>query len=554
MILKFVALGGLGEIGKNMMAFELDGRILVVDAGVKFPDDRTPGIDFIIPDMSYLLANRDKVAAVILTHGHEDHVGALPYLLQQIQVPVWGTDLTLGLAEKKLKELNVTCQKHLIKPGQRISIKPFQIEFLPVTHSVPAGVSLVIHSELGTIIHSGDFKFDQTPVDRNTIDFHRLTELASKGVLCLLCDSTNAEKAGYAPSEKSVKHVLEEIFRSCKHRIIITTFASNVHRLQQIFSTAHDFKRKVVVDGMSLNGVVEVAQALDYLSVPDNLLIKTEEISYYHRSELVIITTGSQGEPLSGLARIASGGHKKIKIEPGDTVIFSADPIPGNETLVAETIDNLFRQKADVIYGPDKGVHVSGHGYAGDIKMMINMVKPRYFIPVHGEYRHLVHCGRLAEEMGIGSENVFLLENGEVVNFTPGRAFPGGKIVTAASYVDGIFLDDLGSRVLRDRQILSNEGAIFVSSAVDLKRRKVLAGPDFLFRGFLQEKEIEEFQAELRTQSTLLLEQLLAENNDVEFWGQKIKDLLQRYLMKNLRRRPMILVNILSVGELNKKG
>ncbi len=554
MILKFVALGGLGEIGKNMMAFEFEGKILVVDAGVKFPDDRTPGIDFIIPDMSYLLANRNKVMAVILTHGHEDHVGSLPYLLQQIPVPVWGTDLTLGLAEKKLKELNVACEKHLIKPGEMITIKPFQVEFLPVTHSVPAGVSLAIHNKLGTIIHSGDFKFDQTPVDRNIINFHRLAELASRGVLCLLCDSTNAERIGYAPSEKSVKPVLEEIFRSCKHRIIITTFASNVHRLQQILSTAHDFKRKVVVDGMSLSGVVEVAQDLGYLSIPANLLIKTEEIPHYHRSELAIITTGSQGEPLSALARIAAGEHKKIKVEPGDMVIFSADPIPGNEILVAETIDNLFRQKADVIYGSGTGVHVSGHGYAGDIKMMINMVKPRYFIPIHGEYRHLVHCGRLAAEMGIGSENVFLLENGEVVNFTPGRAYPGGKIAAAARYVDGIFLDDLRSRVLRDRQILASEGAVFVSGAVSLKHRYIVAGPDFIFRGFLQEREIEEFQSELQAQSALLLKQLLVENNDVEFCEQRFKDFLQRYLMKNLRRRPMILINILATDELGKRG
>jgi len=546
--LEFVALGGLGEIGKNMLVFKLNDRFLVVDAGVKFPDEKTPGVDLIIPDLSYLEANKEKILAVLLTHGHEDHVGALPFLLQRVRAPVFGTDITLGLAEGRIKELGVEWDATAVTPGDILHFGPFSVEFLQVTHSVPGCVGVAIKTSLGTVVYSGDFKFDQTPVDGRKIDLVRFAELSKEGVLCLLCDSTNAERAGYAPSEQKVKAVFEEIFRSAPHRIIVTTFASNVHRIQQIITTAHEFQRKVLIDGMSLVRVVNVAEELGYLKVPEGTLIKLEDLSRFPRKSVVIITTGSQGEPLSALSRIASGEHKKIKLEPGDTVIFSADPIPGNETLVAETIDNLFRQKAEVIYGPLSDAHVSGHGFSEDIKLMINLTRPRYFIPVHGEYRHLVRSARLAQQMGIKESQVFVLENGDIVSFSPGRAFVKGHIPISANFVDGLSVGDLASTVLRERQHMAQEGVVILLAFLSRSQKRIV-GPEIHFRGFLPEKIASEVQEELRQQVVLVLNQCMGENFAISACKQKVREALQKTIFKKLKKRPLIIVDLLEEDE-----
>lgn len=544
MNLEFVALGGLGEIGKNMLVFKLNDRFLVVDAGVKFPDEKTPGVDLIIPDLSLLEANKEKILAILLTHGHEDHVGALPFLLKKIQAPVFGTDITLGLAEGRIKELGIDWEPNRVVPGDILPLGPFTVEFLQVTHSVPGCVGVAIKTSLGTVVYSGDFKFDQTPVDGKKIDLVRFAELSKEGVLCLLCDSTNAERAGYAPSEQKVKAVFEEIFRSAPHRIIVTTFASNVHRIQQIITTAHEFQRKVLIDGMSLVRVVNVAEELGYLKIPEGTLIKLEDLPRFPRKSVVIITTGSQGEPLSALSRIASGEHKKIKLEPGDTVIFSADPIPGNETLVAETIDNLFRQKAEVIYGPFSDAHVSGHGFSEDIKLMINLTQPRYFIPVHGEYRHLVRSARLAQQMGIKESQVFILENGDVVSFSPGRAFVKGHIPISANFVDGLSVGDLASTVLRERQHMAQEGVVILLAFLSRSLKKI-GGPEIHFRGFLPEKVATEVQEELRQQVVLVLNQCMSEDLAINICKQKVREALQKTIFRKLKKKPLIIVDIL---------
>jgi ribonuclease J len=547
--LKLVALGGLGEIGKNMMALEMGKTMLVIDAGVKFPDEKTPGVDLILPDFSYLISNRDRIAGVILTHGHEDHVGSVPYLLQQMTVPLYGSDITLGLAAGRAKELGVKMDAHVVKPWDRVPFGPFQVEFLPVTHSVPGGFGLAIRTPLGIIVHSGDFKFDKTPVGGQPFDFDRFAKITADGVLCLLCDSTNSEEPGFSSSERAVKPVLEQIFEKARNRIIITTFASNVHRIQQIVETAAQFKRKVAIDGMSMTRVVTTAQELGYLEIPDDLQIKVEDLSQYERQQLVIITTGSQGEPLSALSRIANGEHRKIQIKAGDTVIFSADPIPGNERLVSETINNLFRQKAEVIYGPRAGVHVSGHAFREDIKTMIRISKPRFFIPIHGEYRHLVWSSRLAQEVGIRQENVLLLENGDMVNFTPGRAYLQGKVSSAATFVDGICLDEVESGVIKDRRMLSQEGVLVVSAVFDRQSKKLHEPPRFKSRGLLQEKDWAAWEALLQDQATLLLEKMLGDAATHDRMEAKLQEQLERFLAKKLKRHPLVLINLVEVED-----
>ena len=548
MELKLVALGGLGEIGKNMMALEMGGTMLVIDAGVKFPDEKTPGVDLILPDFSYLLANQKRIAGVILTHGHEDHVGAVPYLLQKLPVPVYGTDITLGLAAGRAKELGVKMDPHIVKPGDRLPFGPFQVELLPVTHSVPGGLGLAIRTPLGMIVHSGDFKFDKTPVGGKPFDFERFAKISADGVLCLLCDSTNAEKPGFASSERTVKPGLERIFEKARNRIIVTTFASNVHRIQQIIETAALFKRKVAIDGMSMTRVVNTAQELGYLNVPEGQLIKVEDLSLFPRDQLVIITTGSQGEPLSALSRIATGEHRKIKIEAGDTVIFSADPIPGNERLVSETINNLFRLKAEVIYGTQAGVHVSGHAFREDIKTMLQISRPRYFIPIHGEYRHLVWSSRLAQEMGVRQENILLLENGDMVSFTPGRAYVQGKVASAPSFVDGICIDEVKSEVIEDRRALAQEGVLVVTAVVSQDARKIFSGPLFTTRGLLQEKDWVVWETLLCDQITALLRKMIEEKSTLERIEEKIQEQTERFLAKRLKRRPLVLVSVLEGG------
>jgi len=546
--IKLVALGGLGEIGKNMMALEMSGTMLLVDAGVKFPDEKTPGVDLILPDFSYLLANQKRIAGIILTHGHEDHVGSVPYLLQQLSVPVYGTDITLGLTAGRAKELGVKMDSHTVKPGDRLPFGPFQVELLPVTHSVPGGLGLAIRTPLGMIVHSGDFKFDKTPVGGKPFDFERFAKITADGVLCLLCDSTNAEKPGFASSERTVKPSLERYFEKARNRIIVTTFASNVHRIQQIIETAALFNRKVAIDGMSMTRVLNTAQELGYLNVPEEQLIKVEDLSLFPRNQIVIITTGSQGEPLSALSRIANGEHRKIKIEAGDTVIFSADPIPGNERLVSETINNLFRLKAEVIYGTQAGVHVSGHAFREDIKTMLQISRPRYFIPIHGEYRHLVWSSRLAQEMGVRQENVLLLENGDMVSFTPGRAYVQGKVASVPNFVDGICIDEVKSEVIEDRRALAQEGVLVVAAVVSPEVRKIISGPHFTTRGLLQEKDWVVWETLLCDQIAALLRKMIEDKVNLERIEEKIQEQTERFLAKRLKRRPLVLVSVLEGG------
>lgn len=450
--INIIPLGGLGEIGKNMTAFRYGDDIILVDAGLMFPEEDMLGIDLVIPDITYLLENKDKVRAIFLTHGHEDHIGALPYVMKQINVPVYGTALTLGILQGRLKENGVSADNcHVIKPGDKISAGAFKLGFMRVNHSIPDAIALAIRTPVGLIIHTGDFKFDQTPVDGQVTEFNRFAEYGDEGVLLLMADSTNAERPGYTPSEKMVGQTFDDEFRYAKNRIIVATFSSNVHRIQQIVDSAVRYKRKVAVIGRSMVNVVNISIELGYLKVPEGVLIDVDETSNYQPSQIVIITTGSQGEPMSALTRMANNDHKKVEILPGDTVIISATPIPGNEKLVSRTIDNLYKLGADVIYEKSNGVHVSGHASQEEIKMMHNLVRPKFFMPVHGEYRHLVKHAQLAQSLGMPRENIVIGENGAVIELTRNSIGISGRVPAGKILVDGLGVGDVGNIVLRDR-------------------------------------------------------------------------------------------------------
>ncbi|MCR4398372.1 MAG: ribonuclease J [Firmicutes bacterium] len=494
-----VALGGFGEIGKNMMALRYRKDIIVVDCGLAFPEEQMLGVDIVIPDITYLLENRDMVRAIVLTHGHEDHVGALPYVLRQLKTPVCGTRLTLGLVKRKLREHGLDdVELREIRPRQQVVIGPFKVESFRVNHSIADCVGLAIHTPSGTIVHSGDFKFDQTPVDGEVADFRRLAELGDGGVLALLSDSTNADRPGYTPSERMVGKSLRELFASERSRILVASFASHVLRIQQVISAAAEFGRKVTVVGRSMENVVEVALELGYLDVPENTLVDIEEASRMPPEKVAILTTGSQGEPMSALARMSTADHKKIDIVPGDVVVIAASPVPGNETYVTRTIDNLFRRGARVIYEASAGVHVSGHASQEELKLMLNLVRPRYFVPIHGEYRHLVHHAELAEHVGIPRERILIGENGSVFEFCRERARFGERVASGNIMVDGLSVGDVGSVVLRDRKQLAEDGILMVVVAVDKQTLEILAGPDVVSRGFVYIRESEELMEDAR--------------------------------------------------------
>lgn len=433
--LSLIPLGGLGEIGKNMMAVNYNNEIMVIDAGLMFPEDEMLGIDIVIPDFTYLIENKEMIKGIVLTHGHEDHIGALPYVLKEINVPVYGTRLTLGLVQEKLKENNVANAKlNPIRPKDMIKLgRNFRVEFFKVSHSIPDVVGLAIHTPVGTILHTADFKFDQTPVDGEVTDFARIAELGNKGVLVLLSDSTNVERPGFTLSERAVGQTFDEIFRTAGERIIVATFASNVHRIQQVINAAYKYNRKVAIVGRSMVNVVTIAKETGYLSVPENTLIEIEEIANYARNRVTILTTGSQGEPMSALTRMAMSDHRKVEIIPGDTVVVSASPIPGNEKLVARTINQLFHQGAEVIHESVSGIHVSGHASQEELKLMLNLVRPKFFVPVHGEYRHLVKHANLASQLGMPTENIIVAENGQVLELTADTASIGGRVTAAGS-------------------------------------------------------------------------------------------------------------------------
>jgi ribonuclease J len=544
-------LGGVGEIGKNMMLFEMNNEILIIDAGVMFPEDDLLGIDLVIPDFSYVKQNIDRVKAIVLTHGHEDHIGALPYLLKEIDIPVYGTKLTLGLVEGKLKEHKILKESKLkvVNPGNSINIGSFKVDFIRVNHSIADTCALALHTPLGPIIYASDFKFDQTPIDGEVADFHKLAELgdSSPGVLALFSDSTNVEREGYTLSEKAVGSTIDSIFRKAKQRIVVATFASNIHRVQQIVDSAFKYNRKIAFTGRSMINNIEIARELGYLNIPDDMIVDIRDCTNMPESEIVLLTTGSQGEPMAALTRMARGDHYHINIKLGDTVIVSASPIPGNERFIGDTINQLFKRGAEVIYEDVSGVHVSGHASQEELKLMINLVKPKYFVPTHGEYRHLHRHAALAEEVGIPRKNIYIAEIGDIIRFTENEVKKAGTIPAGQILVDGLGVGDVGNIVLRDRRLLSEDGIIIIVVTID-KQGKILAGPDIITRGFVYIRESEELIAEATSRVKEAL--IECEKNNITEWSalkNAIKDSLNNYIYKKIKRNPMILPIIMQI-------
>lgn len=547
--IQIIPLGGLGEIGKNMTVFRYGDDIILVDAGLMFPEDDMLGIDLVIPDISYLIENKDKVKAIFLTHGHEDHIGALPYVLKQLDVPVYGTALTLGILQGRLKENGVSSESLVtIKPGDRVIVGSFRLDFIRVNHSIPDAIAIAINTPIGTIIHTGDFKIDHTPVDGQVTEFSKFAEYGDRGVLALLADSTNAERPGFTPSERMVGKTFDDEFRYAKNRIIVATFSSNVHRIQQVIDAAVKYDRKVAVIGRSMINVVSIAREMGYLNAPDDVLIDIDETSNYTADKIVIITTGSQGEPMSALTRMAMNDHKKVDIMPGDTVIISATPIPGNEKLVSRTIDLLYKLGADVIYEKSNGVHVSGHASQEEIKLIHNLVRPKFFIPVHGEFRHLIKHASIAKSLGMPSENIVIAENGSVIELTRNSVGINGKVTAGKVLVDGLGVGDVGNIVLRDRRQLSQDGIMIVVVTIDKESCHVVAGPDIVSRGFVYVREAEDLMEEAREKVQAALER--CEDNGVSEWSvikSTVRDALGRFLYEKTRRRPMILPIIMEI-------
>lgn len=547
--IQIIPLGGLGEIGKNMTVFRYGDDIILIDAGLMFPEDDMLGIDLVIPDITYLIENRDKVRAIFLTHGHEDHIGALPYVLKQIDVPVYGTALTLGILQGRLKENGVSSNNlNVIRPGDRVTAGAFKLDFIRVNHSIPDAISIAISTPIGTIIHTGDFKIDHTPVDGQVTEFNKFAEYGDRGVLCLLADSTNAERPGFTPSEKVVGKTFDDEFRYARNRIIVATFSSNVHRIQQVIDSAVKYDRKVAVIGRSMVNVVNIARELGYLNAPEGVLIDIDETNNYTADKIVIITTGSQGEPMSALTRMAMNDHKKVGIMPGDTVIISATPIPGNEKLVSRTIDHLYKLGADVIYEKSNGVHVSGHASQEEIKLMHNLVRPKFFMPVHGEYRHLIKHANLAKSLGMDARNIVIGENGSIIELTRNSIGIGGRVQAGKVLVDGLGVGDVGNIVLRDRRQLSQDGIMIVVVTIEKETCRVVSGPDIVSRGFVYVREAEGLMDEARDKVQEALER--CEDNGVSEWSSiksAVREALGRFLYEKTRRRPMILPIIMEI-------
>lgn len=545
-----IPLGGLGEIGKNSMAIQYGDDIIVIDAGLSFPDEEMLGIDIVIPDFTYLLENREKVRALLITHGHEDHIGAVSYLLRNLSIPVYATRLTLGLIEGKLGEAGIPLppESRAVKAGDQIKLGPFTCEFIRVNHSIPDSCAIAVTSPVGTILHTGDFKFDQTPIDGEFADYQRLTELGKKGILALLADSTNAERPGYTPSERSVRPNLERVFRDAKGRILMATFASNVHRLQQAIEISAELGKKVAVVGRSMENTVKIALELGYLNVPEGTIVTIDELRRVPLQNQVILTTGSQGEPMSALSRMSVNDHKAVEIMPGDTVLFAATAIPGNEKSVARTINNLYRRGAEVIYDRSAGVHVSGHASQEEQKMMINLTRPKFFVPIHGEYRMLLKHKQLAEACGVPAENILIGENGTIFEFTRNSAQIAGKVTSGQVLVDGLGVGDVGNIVLRDRKQLAQEGILIVVVAVDREEGVIVGGPDMVSRGFVYVRESEGLLEEAKERVRRTLAEQMDRN--VPEWAvlkSSIRDALSRYLYERTHRRPMILPIIIEV-------
>lgn len=548
--LKVIPLGGLQEIGKNITVFEYEEDIVIVDCGLAFPEDDMLGIDMVIPDISYLLKNKEKVRGIVLTHGHEDHIGALPYILKQLNVPVYGTRLTLGLVEYKMVEHAMLDKVELIRiqPGGSFNLGCFGIEFIRSTHSIADSVALAISTPVGMIVHTSDFKVDYTPIESEPIDLARFAEIGSKGVLLLMSDSTNVEREGYTMSERTVGDAFEEIFMNAKGRILVATFASNVHRVQQVMNAAVKFNRRVAICGRSMVNVVNVALTLGYLNVPEGTLIDLDSINKYNPENIVIITTGSQGEPMSALSKMAASDHRKIDIVPGDLVILSASPIPGNEKLVFKVINELFKKGAEVIYQSLADIHVSGHACQEELKLMQRLVKPKFFLPVHGEYRHLKQHANLAHKLGMPSDCIFISEIGKVLELTSDSAKINGSVSSGKVLVDGLGVGDVGNIVLRDRKHLSQDGLIVVVVTTERESGNVIAGPDIISRGFVYVKESEDLMEEAREVAKNALSR--CEDRKRNDWTLKkgiLKDALRDYLYEKTKRRPMILPIIMEI-------
>ena len=546
--LRIIPLGGLEKIGMNITAFEYEDSIIVVDCGLAFPEDDMLGIDLVIPDVTYLKDNIQKVKGFVITHGHEDHIGALPYVLKELNIPIYATKLTMGIIENKLEEhgLMKTTKRKVVKFGQSINLGQFRIEFIKTNHSIVDAAALAIYSPAGVVVHTGDFKVDYTPVFGDAIDLQRFAEIGKKGVLALMCDSTNAERAGFTPSEKTVGKTLDSLFLEHKDtRILIATFASNVDRVRQIINTAEKFNRKVVVEGRSMVNIIDTASKLGYLQIADRTLIDVEELKNYPPEKTVIITTGSQGESMAALSRMAGDNHKKISIMPGDTVIFSAHPIPGNEKAVTNVINELQMKGADVIF---QDVHVSGHACQEEIKLIYSLVKPKYAIPVHGEYKHRKAQAKIAAQLGIPKENIFMLQSGDVLEMDDDRAVINGKVPVGAILVDGLGVGDVGNVVLRDRQHLAEDGIMIVVMALESHSDQLISGPDIVSRGFVYVRESDELLDEAR----LLVEEAVQDCLDrgKTDWGKlkgTVKDVLSDFVWKKTKRRPMILPIIMEV-------
>ena len=541
--LRIIPLGGVSEIGKNMMVIEYDDDIIVVDSGLMFPEEDMLGVDLVIPDISYLLEKKDRIRGMVITHGHEDHIGALPYLLPQLNVPVYSTKLTHGLISVKLKERKALAGADLriVPPGGKISLGKFTVEFFPVCHSIPDAAGLIIRTPVGTIVHSGDFKIDYTPISGKPTDLSRLAQLGRQGVLLLMSDSTYAELPGYTPSEKVVGEALDRIMAEAPGRVIVTTFASLVSRVQQVIDSAAKYGRRVFVVGRSMTNIVNMALDLGYLKAPDGILGRLDQLKGIPHNKIAFVTTGSQGEPTSALVRMANRDHRQLHIVPGDTVAISATPVPGNEALVARTLDNLFKQGAQVLYSGVTQVHVHGHGSQEELKLLLNVIKPRFFMPIHGEYRHLSLHAKLAQSIGTPKDNTFVLEDGDILELDTKSARIAGRVTASNVYVDGLSVGDIGSVVLRDRKMLSRDGMVVVIIAINRQNGKLVGRPDIVSRGFVDTREAKAMLDESRDLVARVLNRSGDRPAEWSFVNAKVRDTLNRFYYEQTKRRPMIL-------------
>ena len=548
--LKIIALGGLDEIGKNITVFEYEDEIVLVDCGLEFPEDDMLGVDLVIPDVTYLIKNREKIKGLVITHGHEDHIGAIPYVLKQVNMPIYATKLTAKLIEHKLEEhhLRNSVKVNVVNQGDTVNLGKMKVEFIRSSHSIPDAVMLAIHTPAGTVIHTGDFKVDYTPIDGQEMDLGRLAEIGNNGVLALLSDSTNSERKGYTMSEKSIGPVFDNLFEGCKKRIVVATFASNVHRVQQIVNSAVKFGRKIAVSGRSMINMIEAARELNYIDAPDDLFIDIDMIKNFTDEQLVIITTGSQGETMSALTRMANGEHKKVTITSNDLVIISANPIPGNEKSVSKVIDQLMKIGSEVVYSALADVHVSGHACQEEQKLIMALVRPKYFIPVHGEYRQLMAHRDTAIEMGIAKENIFLTNNGRILELNENEAKFTGTVPAGRVMVDGLGVGDVGNIVLRDRQHLSQDGLIVIVMTMDNQTGEIVSGPDVISRGFVYVRESENLMEDVKSFIREEIQDL--ENRHVREWStikSTLKDDVRDFVFNRTKRNPMILPIIMEV-------